>query len=204
MRKGCKLYDYKCKVIILGDSNIGKSSSMHRFTKDEDIVENHIPTIGIDLGIKIIDIDENITVKLHIWDTAGQERFNSLTRTFYNNANGIIIMYDISDMFSFSNIEKWLIDFRSHFDNGKIPIIIAGNKSDLKDIRTVSFEKGKEYADSIGARFLEISAKNGENVYEMFKILSKDIYDSREEFEHRLVNINIISQKERKVKKKCC
>ena len=123
-------------------------------------------SIGVDFKLKSIEVDNKI-IKLQIWDTAGQERFRTITTSYYKGAQGIVIVYDISDLNSFEHVKSWMNDIDKFAKEGVFKILV-GNKSDLVDKRQVSKEKGKQLADSYGIPFLETSAKNNENIEKLF------------------------------------
>ena len=128
-------YDYLFKVLLIGNSSVGKSSLLLRFV-DNQWNDLFVPTIGVDFKIRTMEID-NKNVKLQIWDTAGQERFKNITASYYRGAHGIFVVYDISDTESFKNINNWLIEIEKNA-NKNVYKILVGNKCDLEDKRTVS------------------------------------------------------------------
>lgn len=132
-----------------------------------------MPTIGVDFKIKTVDVDSK-QIKLQIWDTAGQERFKTITSSYYKGAHGIIVVYDITDRESFSNIQTWMAEVEKHAcDN--ISRILVGNKCDLETSRQVSFEEGQELADHYNVRFMETSAKDSKNVEQAFTLMTREI-----------------------------
>merc|ERR1712051_1100361 len=134
-------YDYLFKLLLIGDSGMGKSSLLLRFA-DDTYAESYISTIGVDFKIRTIELDGK-TIKLQIWDTAGQERFRTITSSYYRGAHGIIVVYDVTDQESFNNVKQWLHKIDGYgFSNVKK--ILVRNKSDLSGKRVVSTEKGKE------------------------------------------------------------
>ena len=165
-------YDYLLKILIIGNSGVGKSCLLVRFA-DDIYQENYIATIGVDFKIKTLDVDEK-NVKLQIWDTAGQDRFRNITASYYRGAAGIAIVYDITDPDSFNNINSWLIEVEKNASKSVYKILI-GNKCDLEEKRKVTFEQGKEFADTNGMKFFETSAKNAHNVEDSFVTMTKEI-----------------------------
>ena len=165
-------YDYLLKILIIGNSGVGKSCLLVRFA-DDIYQENYIATIGVDFKIKTLDVDEK-NVKLQIWDTAGQDRFRNITASYYRGAAGIAIVYDITDPESFFNINSWLIEVEKNASKNVYKILI-GNKCDLEEKRKVTFEQGKEFADTHGMKFFETSAKNAHNVEESFITMTREI-----------------------------
>ena len=165
-------YDYLFKVLLIGNSSVGKSSLLLRFV-DNQWSDLFVPTIGVDFKIRTMEID-NKNVKLQIWDTAGQERFKNITASYYRGAHGIFVVYDISDTESFKNINNWLIEIEKNA-NKNVYKILVGNKCDLEDKRTVSYQEGKELAETYGMQFIETSAKSNTNVDEAFHLLGKEV-----------------------------
>lgn len=166
-------YDYLFKILIIGDSGVGKSSLLMRFV-DDTFTETHITTIGVDFKIKTVDFNGKI-IKMQIWDTAGQERFRTITSSYYRGAHGMLIVYDVSDSESFQNIHLWLQECE-RYANADIVKILVGNKTDSSR-RTVSFEMGLKLADQYGMTFVETSAKNGMNVESAFMKASEQLYE---------------------------
>ena len=144
------------KILIIGDSNVGKTSILLQYTSNF-FQETHIATIGVEFKLKEIMLD-NIEYKLNIWDTAGQERFKAITKSFFKAADGIVFVYDVTNKPSFVNIKNWIKDAESKANDFKI--IIVGNKIDLNDSREVSFEEGKNLAKKKNCPFFESSAKD--------------------------------------------
>eukprot|EP00350_Pseudokeronopsis_sp_OXSARD2_P004800 CAMPEP_0170555318 /NCGR_PEP_ID=MMETSP0211-20121228/13223_1 /TAXON_ID=311385 /ORGANISM="Pseudokeronopsis sp., Strain OXSARD2" /LENGTH=208 /DNA_ID=CAMNT_0010865091 /DNA_START=57 /DNA_END=683 /DNA_ORIENTATION=+ len=165
-------YDYLFKVLLIGNSGVGKSSLLLRFA-DDVFTDNFMPTIGVDFKIRTIEVDRK-TIKLQIWDTAGQERFKTITSSYYKGAHGIIVTYDITDRESFSAIENWMGEVEKHASDN-ISRILVGNKSDLDEQRQVTTDEGKECAEHYNVRFLETSAKDCKNVEEAFTIMTREI-----------------------------
>jgi Ras-related protein Rab-1A len=165
-------YDYLFKMLLIGDSGVGKSCLLLRFA-DDTYTESHISTIGVDFKLRTIELDDK-TIKLQLWDTAGQERFRTITSSYYRGAHGIIVVYDVTDMESFRNVQQWLheIDRYARDDVNKL---LVGNKSDLTGKRVVTAEMGKELADSLGIEFLETSAKTSANVEQVFNDMAMQI-----------------------------
>jgi len=165
-------YDYLIKLLLIGDSGVGKSCLLLRFSEDS-FTPSFITTIGIDFKIRTVEIDGK-KIKLQIWDTAGQERFRTITTAYYRGAMGILLVYDVTDEKSFLSIRNWISNIEQFAQEGVNKILI-GNKSDMTSKRVIEFSAGKALADEYGIRFLETSAKNSTNVDEAFISLARDI-----------------------------
>mmetsp|Transcript_26217 Transcript_26217/g.75649 ORF Transcript_26217/g.75649 Transcript_26217/m.75649 type:complete len:204 (-) Transcript_26217:181-792(-) len=165
-------YDYLFKLLIIGDSGVGKSCLLLRFT-DDAYTEAYTSTIGVDFKIRTISLDQK-TIKLQIWDTAGQERFRTITSSYYRGAHGIIVVYDVTDRSSFQNVQQWIREIdRNAGDN--CHKLLVGNKADLTGKRAVSSKEGQEFAESLGLEFLETSAKTSQNVEQAFLSMAANI-----------------------------
>ena len=169
-------YDYLYKLLIIGESGVGKTCLLLRFTEDS-FTANHLTTIGIDFKIKLINL-ENKLIKLQIWDTAGQERFRTITKTYYKGAHGIILTYDVTDQNSFKNIRNWIKQIEANAQTNVCKVLV-GNKCD-KDDRKVSYEEGQKLAEANNMPFYETSAKTNQNVNEVFTFLTQEILKTNE------------------------
>jgi len=165
-------YDFLFKLLLIGDSGVGKSCLLLRYA-DDSFTESFISTIGVDFKIKTMVIDGK-KVKLQIWDTAGQERFSTITSSYYRGANGLILVYDVTSRSSFDNLKKWLDDIEK-FSTGHVVRLLVGNKSDLESKRQVDFNTAKAYADKLNIQYLETSAKQGSGVEKAFVGLAQQI-----------------------------
>ncbi|KAM7535898.1 hypothetical protein Aperf_G00000094481 [Anoplocephala perfoliata] len=168
-------YDYLFKLLLIGDSGVGKSCLLLRFS-DDTFTDTYISTIGVDFKIRTLELDGKI-VKLQIWDTAGQERFRTITSSYYRGAQGIIIVYDITDELTFNNLKAWLSEIDT-YANATVNRLLVGNKSDLASKRAVPTEDGQKFADSLSIPFLETSAKTASNVHEAFVKMATQIKES--------------------------
>ncbi|KAK1140614.1 AAA+-type ATPase [Aspergillus melleus] len=169
---GTRNYDFLIKLLLIGDSGVGKSCCLLRFSEDS-FTPSFITTIGIDFKIRTIELDGK-RVKLQIWDTAGQERFRTITTAYYRGAMGILLVYDVTDERSFQNIRTWFSNVEQHASEGVHKILI-GNKCDWEEKRAVSTEQGQQLADELGIPFLEVSAKNNINIEKAFYDLASEI-----------------------------
>ncbi len=169
-------YDHLFKLLIIGESGVGKTCLLLRFT-DDSFTANHLTTIGIDFKIKIINLEDK-QIKLQIWDTAGQERFRTITKTYYKGAHGIILTYDVTDENSFKNIRNWVKQIEQNAQNNVCKVLV-GNKCDRED-RKISYEEGAKLASEFKMQFFETSAKSNYNVNETFTYLTKEILNNSE------------------------
>lgn len=205
-------YDYLFKIILIGDSGIGKSAILFRFA-DDIYSDNYISTIGVDFKIKTILLNGKM-VKLQIWDTAGQERFRTITTSYYRGSHMIFLCYDVTDRESFLNIDNWLYEVRK-YSNNNVKIILCGTKSDLYTKRQVSYTEGKMTADNYGFDFFETSAKKDVGVTELFEKSSEKMMNSflqeldiKEEIQTKntlkITSGVKIANKKFDITKKCC
>ncbi|XP_029372555.1 ras-related protein Rab-1B-like isoform X1 [Echeneis naucrates] len=166
-------YDYLFKLLLIGDSGVGKSCLLLRFS-DDTYTDSYISTIGVDFKIRTIDMDGK-TVKLQIWDTAGQERFRTITSSYYRGAHGIIIVYDITEQESFNNVRQWL-DEIERYACENVSRLLVGNKSDLVSKKVVDAATAQDLASSLRIPFLETSSKTSDNVEKAFLTMASEIH----------------------------
>ncbi|KAJ6822451.1 ras-related protein Rab11D-like [Iris pallida] len=166
--------DYVFKVVLIGDSAVGKSQILARFARNEFSLDSKA-TIGVEFQTRTLIIDRK-NVKAQIWDTAGQERYRAVTTAYYRGAFGALLIYDITKRQTFDHIPRWLEELRSHADKN-IVIMLVGNKSDLDDKRAVSVEDAKEFAQKEGLFFLETSAMEATNVEPSFMTVLTEIFN---------------------------
>ncbi|KAJ9100112.1 Ras- protein Rab-11A [Naganishia cerealis] len=160
-------------VVLIGDSGVGKSNLLSRFTRDEFNLESK-STIGVEFATRSINVDGK-TVKAQIWDTAGQERYRAITSAYYRGAVGALLVYDIAKQQTFQNVTRWLKELRDHAD-ANIVIMLVGNKSDLRHLRAVSTEEAKHFAEENNLSFIETSALDASNVETAFQNILGEIY----------------------------
>ena len=192
-------------IITLGDTTVGKTCLAQRFIGQE-FKDIKLSTIGQECFIKIVNIN-NHEIKIKIWDTAGQERYRSIAISSIRNANGVLLVYDITKMTTYETLEYWFKQIKNVLEIKDTPIVLIGNKIDLKDSREVLYEKGEEFAKDHGIKFFECSAKSKINVDEAFNCLINDIYKKHEnEFtiEDKNINLSDKKKKEKKEKKEWC
>ena len=161
------------KLLTLGDSSVGKSSFIVKYIDDK-FTYSYIATLGLDFKQKKIQLKSGENVRLRIFDTAGQERFKSISINFIKKANGILLLYDITNKFSFQSVNRWMESIKEAAGE-KISVILIGNKCDLEKEREVSKEEGKEKAKQFNLPFYETSCKEGININEVFETLAEDI-----------------------------
>ncbi|KAE8289170.1 Ras-related protein Rab-11A Precursor [Larimichthys crocea] len=167
-------YDYLFKVVLIGDSGVGKSNLLSRFTRNEFNLESK-STIGVEFATRSIQV-EGKTVKAQIWDTAGQERYRAITSAYYRGAVGALLVYDIAKHLTYENAERWLKELQDHADSN-IVIMLVGNKSDLRHLRAVPTDEAKAMAEKHGLSFLETSALDSSNVELAFQTILTAIYN---------------------------
>ncbi|KAF8937824.1 small GTPase [Dissophora ornata] len=166
-------YDYLFKVVLIGDSGVGKSNLVSRFTRNEFNLESK-STIGVEFTTRSIQVDAK-TIKAQIWDTAGQERYRAITSAYYRGAVGALLVYDIAKHATYENVGRWLKELRDHADTN-IVIMLVGNKSDLRHLRAVPTDEAKQFATENGLSFIETSALDSSNVELSFQRILTEIY----------------------------
>jgi small GTP-binding protein len=166
------VYDYQVKVLLLGNSGVGKSALLARFA-DNSFSANHITTIGIDFKTKIISLDGK-KVKIQCWDTAGQERFKTITTAYYRGAHVIFLVYDVTDGKSFTDVNTWITAINQHAPRDVVTVLI-GNKTDLINEKVISTQQGKFLADEYKMEFYETSAKSSETINQIFEHVASTV-----------------------------
>ena len=173
MIRGEHDYDYLFKIVLIGDSGVGKSNLLSRFTRNEFNLESKT-TIGVEFAQKTIVIDGKV-IKAQIWDTAGQERYRAITSAYYRGAVGALLVYDICKAVSFENVDKWLKELKDHADSQTV-VMLTGNKCDLKHLRAVKTDDAASYSQKNNLAFIETSALEGSGVEKAFEIILNEIY----------------------------
>lgn len=171
-RVGGEKHDYMFKLLMIGDSGVGKSSLLLRFANDE-FQETYMSTVGLDFKIRTVEIDGK-TIKLQMWDTAGQERFRTITSSCYRGAHGIMVVYSVTDQQTFDNVRHWLQEMERHSDNENVVKLLVANKTD-QDGRVVTEDSGAAIAAELGMEFVETSAKTCHNVEQSFLIVARRV-----------------------------
>mgnify|MGYP002626623546 CR=1 FL=1 len=167
-------YEMMIKVILIGDSGVGKTNIMSKYLKNQ-FMENSKATVGVEFGSKLFN-HEGHKIKAQIWDTAGQEKYKAITGAYYKGSKGAFVVYDITRKETFASVERWVNDLKSTSDP-KLTIILIGNKNDMEDQRQVTKEQGEEKAKSFGCAFLETSALSGDNLDKAFTLMVKEIFE---------------------------
>ena len=188
----------KYKILILGDTQVGKSCFLTRYA-DNSFQDEYLSTIGMDYKIKNYQAEDGSTIKLYIWDTAGQDRFRSITRNYYKGADGIILIYDITKQDTFENVRNWINNIKDEAPD-RVVLILVGNKVDDEGNRVVPKSEGEEIAKEFNLPFFECSAKSDINVTPAFDTLIKKIIEvNPKNREGQKLN-----QNKKAEKKKCC
>lgn len=180
------------KILIIGESGVGKSSLIRRFVDDQ-FDENHDVTIGVDFKTKLMNID-GVEFKLAIWDTAGAERFRSLTPSFYRNAKCAILVYDVTNRESVQKLDSWLQELENYSNNRNVPTMVVGNKIDMD--RVIAREDGLKFARKHRLLFLETSAKNNVSVADVFEEIVRKTITSDDFNAHNSNGINVAEGEE--------
>ena len=201
-----KEYDYIFKVLLVGNSDVGKSSLILRYV-DQIWNDVFVPTIGVDFKVKSLEI-ENKSIKLQIWDTAGQERFRNVISSYFKGEHGILLIFDITSRDSFKELENWLAEVEKNASTQILKILI-GNKCDLEEEREISKDEGEAFAMRNGMQYIETSAKINTNVNEAFEALSKimvEYYSKKSSAinENKTIKMNKGTDITIPKKKKCC
>ena len=202
-------YDFLFKMILIGDSSVGKSNILLKYLKNE-FDQSSKATVGVEFGTKTVEMNDK-KIKIQIWDTAGQERYRSITSAYYKGAKGAFIVYDITRRNTFDNIDKWISDLKTNGDNN-ISIMLIGNKSDLNDKREVETNEGIKKSEETKIAFMETSALSGENIIKAFNELIEQIYQNNclnveEDIDIEIdkgVNLSEEKKENNDTKKTCC
>ena len=194
--------EFLYKILIIGDSSVGKTCFLTRYA-DNTFQEVHMSTIGIDYKLKNVKMEDGKIVKLQIWDTAGQDRFRSITKNYYKGANGIVVIFSVTDKKTFGNVKSWIHQIKAEVDE-KVTIILVGNKIDDEENREVTKEEGEEAARNFGLDFFECSAKTGENINSTFNELVLKMVEIHEKFGGKEEKLKLKQNKIGGTKKSCC
>ena len=190
------------KILTIGESGVGKTCILRRFVENK-FLKNHLATIGIDFKTKTLNIN-NQEIKLKIWDTAGQERFRNITTQYYKGADGIVLVFDVTDEASFEKIKDWMDQILSNTNKDEICLILLGNKCDVEaTARSIKPEQGKELANELNINYFETSALSGYNIKEAFETLTIDIMKKKKIGSGNNDNIDLKKNKKKK-DSDCC
>ncbi|XP_042296402.1 ras-related protein Rab-42 [Sceloporus undulatus] len=165
-------WHYQFRILLLGDSTVGKTSLLRRYT-ERCFVPSPCPTVGVEFYSKMMELPPGIKVKLQLWDTAGQERFRCITRSFYRNAVGVLLIFDMTNRRSFENIFEWYNEVTNVMD--KVIFLLVGHKCDLRSMNGITTEEAEGMATSLGTHFIETSAKDNINVDLAFETIANTI-----------------------------
>ena len=165
-------YDMIFKVVLIGDSGVGKTNILSRYVRDDFSIETK-STVGVEFGSKVLKVN-NTSIKIQIWDTAGQEQYKSITKAYYKGARGAFVVYDITRKETFSSVEKWVDELKNNGDEG-VCIILLGNKCDLEDQRQVSTEEAMRKSELYKIALCETSAMQAVNIDKAFTIMVEEI-----------------------------
>ena len=195
------------KLLLLGDSSVGKTSILLKYISNK-FDDSSISTVGVDYMDKIIDYNK-FKIKLQIWDTSGEEKFRTITKNFYRNADGLLVVFDLTKKESYDHIKSWINEAKEN--NDKLKTILIGNKLDLKDERIVAIDVAKQFAEKNNLKYIETSAKDGTNINESFQAIIDLLFDgkSSEEILHEFTkqdsSLSVVDDSmEVKKKKACC
>ena len=203
-------YELLYKIIIIGDTGVGKSNILSRYLKDE-FREDSKSTVGVELGTKFLKI-KDMGAKLQIWDTAGQERYKSITSSYYKGSHGCFIVYDITNEKTFENVDNWFKQAQKEASK-EVSIILVGNKCDLENERKISKEKGEEKAKTLNCPFFETSALSKIKIEDIFTEMINNIFEKtgggkNDDDDIEIINDNDnavnLDAKEQPKKKGCC
>jgi Ras-related protein Rab-1A len=181
-------HDHLFKLVLIGDSGVGKSSLLMRFS-DDLYSENYISTIGVDFRFRTVNVNNKV-IKLQIWDTAGQERFRSITSAYYRGADAVLICYDVTNAESFDHVEEWISEL-FNVGNSDIIKLIIGNKADQENNKVIATEMGIQLAEKNNCEFIETSAKTSTNVDTAFMIVTTKLIEVRAKVTNIVKSISI-------------
>uniref|UniRef100_A0A8C5IJD4 RB39B protein n=1 Tax=Junco hyemalis TaxID=40217 RepID=A0A8C5IJD4_JUNHY len=170
-------WQYQFRVIMLGDSTVGKSSLLRRYTEGA-FLDAVNQTVGVDFYVQFVELEPGLQVKLQFWDTAGQERFRSVTRSYYRNSAGGMLLFDITNRTSFESIRQWHQEVTDTIQPFRMVFLLVGHKSDLAGQRRVGQREAEKLAASLGVQYVETSAKDASNVVQAFQMLTVSIYQA--------------------------
>lgn len=180
-----KQYDVLIRLLLIGESGVGKTCMLCRFI-EEGFISPHISTIGIDFKMKTLMIG-GVRTRIQVWDTAGQERFDTVTSQYFRRAQGVLLVYDITSETSFQNLDKWLKMMHEHSADD-MDVLLVGNKADAENVRTVSREDAEKFAKSHSMDYIEVSAHEGSNIYQAFSRLAETVLVREQKLRNERIN----------------
>ena len=195
---------YQFKIILLGDSGVGKTSLLSRYM-EEGFIPNRPCTVNVDFKIKNLKIDKSTSAKITIWDTCGQEKYRAMTYQYFKDAQGIVLLYDVTDRESFNNLNIWLEQIEKNMFKEDLSIILVGNKIDL-NFRNVTYEEAEKFAEKNYLMYCETSSKEGINVEDAFEMLTKNIIDKEVFNNSKVMSLSSVKAVKGKMKNEfsCC
>ncbi|KAM4795418.1 ras-related protein Rab-42 [Rhinophrynus dorsalis] len=173
-------WDFQFRVLLLGDSGVGKTSLLRRYT-DGEFTDTTAQTVGVDFCCQEEEPEAGVKVRLQFWDTAGQERYRSVTRSYYRNAAGVVLLFDLTTRQSFENILEWYREVIERVQTDTLIFMLLGTKSDLRVQRGVTREEAQRLADNLRAPYLETSARTGSNVSAALSLLCRELLKAARE-----------------------
>ena len=204
-------YDKTCQLLVIGDTSVGKTSLITRYTNGT-FKDEYLATVGLDYYSKE-EIINNKTINIKIWDTAGQERFKALTQSYFRNAEGVMLAFDVTKSESYDNLKDWIVSIKKNLEGKNIflPLIIVGNKIDMEESREVEKESAEQFATENNYKYFETSAKTGEGVDEAVRDLINQVLNNNQIDEQKMEARKSVQLKEEvnnegevKKKKGCC
>ncbi|KAF2365174.1 Small GTP-binding protein domain [Trinorchestia longiramus] len=170
------IFDYQFRLILIGDTTVGKSSLLRYFT-DGKFFEVSDPTVGVDFFARLVQVADGTRIKLQLWDTAGQERFRSITRSYYRNSVGALVVFDVCNKRSLEHVPMWIMEAKRHIAPHQAVFVLVGTKSDLLEQREVRRQDAEALAQFYGIKYVETSAYSGSNVEEAFTSITQEVFD---------------------------
>ena len=204
-------YDKTIQLLVIGDSSVGKTSLITRYTNGT-FKEEYLATVGLDYYSKVEAIN-NQTINIKLWDTAGQERYKALTQNYFRNAEGVLLTFDVTNTDSFNNLKDWIGSIKTNMEGKNIflPLIIVGNKIDMEDSREINKEDADKFASDNNYKYFETSAKTGEGVDDAIRDLVNQVLNQGDQLDdHKIEARKSVQLKDANVesvevkKKGCC
>ena len=203
-------YDKTIQLLVIGDSSVGKTSLITRYTNGT-FKEEYLATVGLDYYSKVEAIN-NQTINIKLWDTAGQERYKALTQNYFRNAEGVLLTFDVTNTDSFNNLKDWIGSIKTNMEGKNIflPLIIVGNKIDMEDAREITKEDAEKFVSDNNYKYFETSAKTGEGVDDAIRDLVNQVLNQGEQLDdHKIearksVQLKDANVESAEVKKKGC